>query len=67
MIEVDEMMELGLALVGSVDTVRRQLDRMRDRLPVNWLFAWMYNGVIDNATLMKTIEHFARDVAALPG
>jgi alkanesulfonate monooxygenase SsuD/methylene tetrahydromethanopterin reductase-like flavin-dependent oxidoreductase (luciferase family) len=66
-IDVDEMMELGLALVGTVDTVRRQLDRMRSRLPVEWLFAWMYNGVIDNATLMKTIDRFGNQVVKLPG
>jgi hypothetical protein len=56
-----------LALVGSVDTVRRQLDAMRSRLPVDWLFAWMYNGVIDNARLLDTIERFGRDVVGLPG
>ncbi|HET6471498.1 MAG TPA: LLM class flavin-dependent oxidoreductase [Pseudomonadales bacterium] len=63
MLDTDQMMELGLALVGTVDTVRRQLDAMRTRLPVNWIFAWMYNGVLPNARLLSTIERFAADVA----
>ena len=66
-IDADAMMALGLVLVGSVDTVRRQLDAMRARLPVNWLFAWMYNGVITNSTLMSTIERFGHAVVRLPG
>jgi alkanesulfonate monooxygenase SsuD/methylene tetrahydromethanopterin reductase-like flavin-dependent oxidoreductase (luciferase family) len=63
MLDTDRVMELGLALVGTVDTVRRQLDAMRARLPVNWIFAWMYNGVLPNARLLSTIERFAADVA----
>ena len=55
-------MDLGLVLVGTVDTVRRQLDTMRSRLPIDWIFAWMYNGVLPHATLLTTIERFARDV-----
>jgi alkanesulfonate monooxygenase SsuD/methylene tetrahydromethanopterin reductase-like flavin-dependent oxidoreductase (luciferase family) len=62
MLNFDTMLELGLVLVGTVDTVRRQLDSMRSRLPIDWLFAWMYNGVVPNATLLTTIERFAREV-----
>ena len=36
----------SLALVGSVDTVTRQLEKLLKRLPVKWLFAWMYNGLV---------------------
>ena len=53
---------LALALVGSVDTVTRQLERLRARLPVRWLFAWTYNGLIPNAQLMRSIELFATRV-----
>jgi alkanesulfonate monooxygenase SsuD/methylene tetrahydromethanopterin reductase-like flavin-dependent oxidoreductase (luciferase family) len=52
----------GLALVGSVDTVTRQLERLLARLPARWLFAWTYNGLIPHAKLMRSIERFARDV-----
>lgn len=62
MLDADEMFEQGLVLAGTVDTVRHQLDKMRSRLPVNWVFAWMYNGVLDNATLLHTIDRFGRDV-----
>ncbi len=62
MLSIEEMIELGLVLIGTVDTVRRQLDSMRARLPIDWIFAWMYNGVLPHERLMATIEQFARDV-----
>ena len=45
-------------LVGSVDTVTRQLEGLLARLPAKWLFAWTYNSLIPHATLMKSIELF---------
>ncbi len=48
----------GLAFVGTVDTVTRQLETMAKRLPVRWIFAWMYNSLIPHDRLMKTIELF---------
>ncbi len=52
----------GLALVGSVDTVTRQLERLVARLPVRWLFAWTYNGLVPHERLMRSIERFATQV-----
>jgi alkanesulfonate monooxygenase SsuD/methylene tetrahydromethanopterin reductase-like flavin-dependent oxidoreductase (luciferase family) len=52
----------SLALVGSVDSVTRQLERLLDRLPVSWLFAWTYNGLIPHGKLMRSIERFATEV-----
>ncbi len=52
----------ALALVGIVDTVTRQLERLLARLPVRWLFAWTYNGLIPHAKLMRSIELFATTV-----
>ena len=60
--EAPSLFETGLALVGSVDTVTRQLERLRARLPVRWLFAWTYNGLIPNAQLLQSIELFATRV-----
>lgn len=60
MLDADAIMDLGLALVGTPDTVARQLEKMRSRLPVDWVFTWMYNGVLDNAVLLDTIERFAK-------
>ena len=48
----------GLALVGSVDTVTRQLEGLLERLPARWLFAWIYNGLIPHEKLMRSIELF---------
>jgi alkanesulfonate monooxygenase SsuD/methylene tetrahydromethanopterin reductase-like flavin-dependent oxidoreductase (luciferase family) len=52
----------NLALVGSVDTVTRQLERLLARLPARWLFAWTYNGLIPHGALMRSIEQFATKV-----
>jgi len=49
-------------MAGTVDTVKRQLEKMRERLPVNWVFAWMYNGVLENSVLLNTIEKFGREI-----
>ena len=60
--EAPSLFDNGLALVGSVDTVTRQLERLRARLPVRWLFAWTYNGLIPNTQLLRSIELFATRV-----
>ncbi|PYO81390.1 MAG: flavin-dependent oxidoreductase, partial [Gemmatimonadetes bacterium] len=60
--EAPSLFDSGLALVGSVDTVTRQLERLRARLPVRWLFAWTYNGLIPHPQLMRSIELFATRV-----
>jgi alkanesulfonate monooxygenase SsuD/methylene tetrahydromethanopterin reductase-like flavin-dependent oxidoreductase (luciferase family) len=60
--ENPSLFETGLALVGSVDTVTRQLERLRARLPIRWLFAWTYNGLIPHQQLMWSIEAFATRV-----
>jgi hypothetical protein len=56
------MLEQGLLLVGSPDTVARQLEAMRRVSPVSWLFAWQYNGLIPHAALMRSLELFASEV-----
>ncbi|MDE2922364.1 MAG: LLM class flavin-dependent oxidoreductase [Acidobacteriota bacterium] len=60
--EFDDMMGSGMALVGTVDTVTRQLETLRERLPVTWLYFWAYNGLLPHARLMSTIERFATEV-----
>jgi alkanesulfonate monooxygenase SsuD/methylene tetrahydromethanopterin reductase-like flavin-dependent oxidoreductase (luciferase family) len=60
--ESPEMRANGLALVGTVDSVTRQLEGLLKRLPVKWLFAWMYNGLVPHDHLMKSIELFATKV-----
>jgi alkanesulfonate monooxygenase SsuD/methylene tetrahydromethanopterin reductase-like flavin-dependent oxidoreductase (luciferase family) len=52
----------SLVLVGSPDTVTRQLERLCARLPVRWLFAWSYNGLVPHDRLMYSIEQFATTV-----
>jgi len=44
--------------VGSVDTVTGQLEALCDRLPVDWLYAWTYNGLVAHPALMRSIEMF---------
>ncbi len=56
--DVADLFSDGLTLVGSVDTVTRQLEALRARLPARWLFAWTYNAFIPHAKLMHSIEKF---------
>jgi alkanesulfonate monooxygenase SsuD/methylene tetrahydromethanopterin reductase-like flavin-dependent oxidoreductase (luciferase family) len=56
--ETPDLMAESLLLVGSVDTVTRQLEALLRRLPAQWIFAWTYNGLIAHATLMRSIETF---------
>jgi alkanesulfonate monooxygenase SsuD/methylene tetrahydromethanopterin reductase-like flavin-dependent oxidoreductase (luciferase family) len=60
--ERPDLFQNGLALVGSADTVTRQLERLLDRLPAKWLFAWQYNSCIPHADLMRSIEAFSSKV-----
>jgi alkanesulfonate monooxygenase SsuD/methylene tetrahydromethanopterin reductase-like flavin-dependent oxidoreductase (luciferase family) len=56
--EMPDMFSESLALVGTVDTVTRQLQSLLQRLPVQWVFAWSYNGLIPHAKLLRSIEDY---------
>jgi alkanesulfonate monooxygenase SsuD/methylene tetrahydromethanopterin reductase-like flavin-dependent oxidoreductase (luciferase family) len=60
--EVPDLFDNSLALIGTVDTVTRQIERLLKRLPITWIFAWMYNGLLPHHRLMKTIELFSTKV-----
>jgi alkanesulfonate monooxygenase SsuD/methylene tetrahydromethanopterin reductase-like flavin-dependent oxidoreductase (luciferase family) len=59
---VADLFAEGLALVGTTDSVSRQLEVLLRRLPAHWLFAWTYNELIPHAKLMTSIERFATKV-----
>jgi len=58
----EESVEKGYALVGTVDTVTRNFERIKRRLPVDWLFCYTYNSLVPHAILMKSIERFWTEV-----
>ena len=58
----EEMLENGTLLVGSVDTVSRQMERLLSDTPVRWLFAWTYNGLVPHAKIMRSLELFSTKV-----
>ena len=58
----DEFLKGGYAFVGSVDTVCRQVETVMKRLPIEWVFGWMFNGMVPHDKLMKTIELFQTKV-----
>src|ERR1700739_1874242 len=51
-----ESIDLGYALVGTVDTVTRALEANMKRQPVDWLFCYTYNALIPHSKLMKSTE-----------
>ncbi len=56
--EAPDLFQDSMNLVGSVDTVTHQLERLCERLPAQWIFAWTYNGLIEHPKLMRSIEDF---------
>ncbi|MGH7857738.1 MAG: LLM class flavin-dependent oxidoreductase, partial [Candidatus Binatia bacterium] len=56
------LLERSLALVGSVDTVTRQLERLKERLPLEYLLAWQYVSLVPNEALKKSLDLFATKV-----
>jgi len=59
---LEEAIELGYALVGTVDTVTRTLEKIRRKVPVDWLFCYTYNSLVPHGVLMKSIERFWTEV-----
>jgi alkanesulfonate monooxygenase SsuD/methylene tetrahydromethanopterin reductase-like flavin-dependent oxidoreductase (luciferase family) len=57
-----QMVESGMLLVGSVDTVTRSLERLLADTPVRWLFAWNYNGLTPHGKILRSLELFAEQV-----
>lgn len=60
--EMPDMLGEGLALVGSPDTVARQLERLLGRLPCRWLFCWEWNSLVPDDALRRSMELFATEV-----
>lgn len=58
----EEMLRNGTLLVGTVDTVSRQLERLLSDTPVEWIFAWIFNGLIPHKVNLKSIELFKTKV-----
>ena len=56
------MLGAGLAFVGTVDTVTRQLETMRERVPVDWVFAWNYNGLVDHQLICDSMVAYQQTV-----
>ena len=58
----EESLRNGYALVGTVDTVARNLAAIKGRLPVDWLFCYTYNSLVPHPVLMRSIERFWTEV-----
>ena len=58
----ENYLDMGYALVGTVDTVCRQMEALTKRLPVNWIFGWAYNGLLPHDKMMQTLELYATKV-----
>ena len=56
------MHERGLMWVGSPSTVRRQVEQTLERLPLKYVMAWQYNGLMPRAAIAKSMELFMEKV-----
>src|SRR4029078_11203939 len=59
------MHERGLMWVASPDTVRRQVRQTLDRLPLKYVMAWQYNGLIPRAEILHSLQLYHEGVASL--
>lgn len=53
-----EVIAMGYAYVGTVDTVLRAMETQQKRQPVDWVFCYTYNALVPHPILMKSIETF---------
>jgi len=58
------MHERGLMWVGSPETVRRQVEQTMERLPLKYVMAWQYNGLMPCATIAKSMDLYVNKVLA---
>jgi len=65
--EMPDLLCEGLALVGSPDTVARQLEHLLERLPSRWVYCWEWNGLVPHDALLRSIELFATAVVPKVG
>jgi alkanesulfonate monooxygenase SsuD/methylene tetrahydromethanopterin reductase-like flavin-dependent oxidoreductase (luciferase family) len=61
------MHERGLMWVGSPETVRRQVEQTLERLPVSYVMAWTYNGLMPLEKVQRSLDLFQNDVLAKIG
>ena len=52
------MHERGLMWVGSPATVRRQVEQTLERLPLKYVMAWQYNGLMPRAAIARSMSLF---------
>ena len=57
-----DLMDRGMLLVGSPDTVSRQMETLTKDTPVKWLFAWTYNGLMPHDKILRSLELFQTKV-----
>jgi hypothetical protein len=50
--------------VGSPETVRKQVERTLERIPLKYVMAWQYNGLMPQAAIAKSLRLFADEVLA---
>ena len=62
MLSPPELQERGLILVGTPDSVSKQMESMLAKTPVRWLFAWTYNGLMPHDKIMRSLELFSTKV-----
>ncbi|MDZ4279041.1 MAG: LLM class flavin-dependent oxidoreductase [Dehalococcoidia bacterium] len=62
MLTPEELKERGLLLVGTPDSVSKQVERMMEGTPIKWLFAWTYNGLIPHDKILRSLELFSTKV-----
>ena len=67
MTQCEAARELGWGMGVLRGRLDRGRERLRARLPVDWLFAWIYNGLLPHTAVLRSLELFATRVLPLVG
>jgi len=58
----EQMLKSGFDIVGTPDTVRKEIQRLKDELGVEYMIFIMYGGIVEQRRMLDTIRLFGEHV-----
>jgi len=58
----EQMLKSGFDIVGTPDTVRAEIQRLKDELNVEYMIFIMYGGIVEQRRMLDTIRLFGEHV-----
>jgi alkanesulfonate monooxygenase SsuD/methylene tetrahydromethanopterin reductase-like flavin-dependent oxidoreductase (luciferase family) len=58
----EQMIKSGFDIVGTPDTVRKEIQRLKDELNVEYMIFIMYGGIVEQRRMLDSIRLFGEHV-----